>query len=347
MQGQLSPARDQLIEYVRELSTKLNNGEEVVIPENLKTVGTAVFVIFLGFFTARVLKSFLRFLLGTDDDDQTSGAGSSKGPATRLSIKFNDSVYTLKFTKDDFRNEEKPAKGLSVLSLKFAVSRELTPKILESRNKAAATATSIINPSKFTLIYDGQKLDDDTKYLTEYGIKNGAEIVVLFASPNQSQDVEQIDDEEEEEEEGESDSNTRRKRVRNRNSKKNKKNKKGLNKKKGKQSKTPEIDESKPTEFPAPAVTPLTPAEEIQKVLDELDSDILPLITEFIENTPKQADAREEEHHRISELVLLKMFMMDGIDASADPEVRQMRKDAINKMHKHLSSIDKANKAAA
>lgn len=38
------------------------------------------------------------------------------------------------------------------------------------------------------------------------------------------------------------------------------------------------------------------------------------------------------------------MFMMDGIDVSAGQEIRQKRKDAINTMHQHLSSIDQVYK---
>ncbi|KAF5093810.1 hypothetical protein D0Z00_003839 [Geotrichum galactomycetum] len=38
------------------------------------------------------------------------------------------------------------------------------------------------------------------------------------------------------------------------------------------------------------------------------------------------------------------MFLMDGIDVSAGPEIRQKRKDAINTMHKHLASIDTVHK---
>lgn len=268
-----------------------------------------------------MFKSLGNMLFGSDEEDEATGL--KRGVPVKLTIAYGKSTYDLEFTEDDFRNEEKPSKGLTVLSLKFIVSRILTPKILTNDtanngestvDTGSASAAKLINPSNFTLIHQGRKLIDDTKYLVDYKVKNGGKILVMVSNPERVAAAAA---------------------AATRAAPKPKKTK-------------AKVDESGtgssmqiPRAFP---VKPLTPSEEIQKVLDQVDKEIVPLITKFIQHPPESETARKEEHHRISELVLQKMFLMDGIDVSAGQEIRQQRKDAINSMHAHLESIDKIHK---
>lgn len=256
----------------------------------------------------------------SEDDGDSSSAipGLKRNVPTKISIVYGKSTYDLEFTADDFANEEKPAKGLTVLSLKFIVSRILTPKILTAdtanhgqreADSGANGGSKLINPNNFTLIYKGRKLTDDKQYLLDYKVKQGGKVLVMVSNPERVAAA--------------AAAATRSSKI---------------------SSSTGPATSGIPRRFP---VKPLTPSEEIKKVLEQLDAEIVPLITKFIEHPPESEQARKDEHHRISELVLQKMFMMDGIDASDDPTVRQQRKEAINTMHEHLASIDQVYKPPA
>lgn len=262
-----------------------------------------------------------------DSSDEGSSGSLKRGVPTNVALVYGKSTYELEFTDDDFASEERPEKGVTVLSLKFIASRILTPKILTNNtaNNGASTAAAgaagsgnkLINPSNFTLIHHGKKLLDDKKYLVDYKIKNGDKILVMVSNPERVAAA--------------AAAATRVQRTEKKTA--------SASKKSGSSKAT--SSNQIPRAFP---VKPLTPGEEIQKILDQLDKEILPLIQKFISHPPESESARKEEHHRISELVLQKMFLMDGIDVSASQEVRQQRKDAINTMHKHLASIDTVHK---
>ena len=104
-------------------------------------------------------------------------------------------------------------------------------------------------------------------------------------------------------------------------------------------------DDDAEHDFPVSAQKPLTPAEELAAVQAGVDAELVPLVTEF-EKTGVKAGAaeREEERHRLSELVLIRMFSLDGIDVSEDQALRAERKAMINAMHALLARIDKEGK---
>lgn len=335
----LNPATDKLAGLVSTAATKLNGGKEVEISdETVRSYAVGAFVIFLGFATTRMLRAALSSVFGLSRDELKAGA------PTAVQIEFNKRTYELVFTADDYANEAVPSEGVTVLSLKFMVSKLLTPKIYESKNKAAALASQIINPNQFRLTYAGEPLANDFDSLYKCGVKTGDTIKVKLDDPRKKQ--QQESDEDDEVDEDSEDQPAGRKRVRNK-AKKAKKAKKG--KKTGKKPAASSSGSADPEkeygDFPEPAVKPPTPQEEVDAILGDLERDIVPLMTEFIASPPADKTARDEEHHRLTELVLLKMFAMDGIDA-ADPEVRQYRKQAINKMHKYLGQLDQAKKDA-
>lgn len=92
---------------------------------------------------------------------------------------------------------------------------------------------------------------------------------------------------------------------------------------------------------PTPPPKPRTPREKVQDVLDVVEKDLQAPIEAFISSPPAKKEEREEVHRRLSELVLQKMFLLDDVDVSEDPELRQFRREVINKLHKYHDDLDK------
>lgn len=235
-----------------------------------------------------MFKSLGNMLFGDDEDEE--GTTVKRGVPLKLSIVYGKSTYELEFTEDDFSNEENPRKGLTVLSLKFIVSRILTPKILLNdvanngstvAENSANNGSKLINPNNFMLIHQGRKLKDDTKYLVDYRIKTGDKILVMVSNPERVAAAAAAA--------SRSSSSTSKSKTK---TSKSKKESTGVSDSNASSSTTI------PRKFP---VKPLTPEQEIQKVLDQLDREVVPLITKFIANPPETEAARKEEHHRISE----------------------------------------------
>lgn len=226
-----------------------------------------------------MFKSLGNMIFGDSSDDNGT---LKRGVPTKVSLVYGKASYKLEFTDDDFASEERPEKGVTVISLKFIASRILTPKILTNNTAnngsstaeagAAGSGNKLINPNNFTLIHQGKKLLDDKKYLVDYKVKDNDKILVMVSNPERVAAA--------------AAAATRTQKAE----------KKVSNKKKASigGSSTGQI----PRAFP---VKPLTPEQEIQKILDQLDKEILPHLEKFISHPPETEAARKEEHHRISE----------------------------------------------
>lgn len=105
----------------------------------------------------------------------------------------------------------------------------------------------------------------------------------------------------------------------------------------------PAAASSSPSPSPAPKVQ-LTPREKIQEALDYVKRELEEPINKFVKSPPKDADQRTDQHRRLSEMVLQKMFALDDVDVSEDPDLRTFRKEAINKFHNYHAALDKAKK---
>lgn len=102
---------------------------------------------------------------------------------------------------------------------------------------------------------------------------------------------------------------------------------------------------SSSTASPSPGPKPqLTPREKIQEALDFVKRELEEPINKFVKSPPKDADQRTDQHRRLSEMVLQKMFALDDVDVSEDPDLRSFRKEAINKFHNYHAALDKAKK---
>lgn len=212
-----------------------------------------------------------------------------KSVPKKVTLVYGNASYELEFSEDDFNAETDPSRGITVRSLKFIASRILTPKILTgstanggsrvaeagSAPKAGSSA-KLINPSNFTLIYRGKKLLNDSKYLGDYNIRDGDKILVMVSDPERVAAAAAAATRILKSSDGS--------------------NSKSKPKSKSESNSTAQI----PRAFP---VRTLTPEEQIQKVLDQVEEQIVPLIKKFTDTPPSSEQALKEEHHKISEYV--------------------------------------------
>ncbi len=85
---------------------------------------------------------------------------------------------------------------------------------------------------------------------------------------------------------------------------------------------------------------PLTGDQKIDAVLKSTEETILPLINKFVDSPPEDEEAKKEQHRRLGELVLTKLFSLDEVDTSGNPGLRQKRKEAVNTLHGYHAKID-------
>jgi BAG domain len=92
---------------------------------------------------------------------------------------------------------------------------------------------------------------------------------------------------------------------------------------------------------PTPPPKPRSPREKVQDVLDSVEQTLKGPVEKFIKEPPSREEGREEQHRRLSELVLQKMFLLDDVEVGEDPDLRQFRRQVINKLHKYHADLDR------
>ncbi|GAO48350.1 hypothetical protein G7K_2523-t1 [Saitoella complicata NRRL Y-17804] len=110
---------------------------------------------------------------------------------------------------------------------------------------------------------------------------------------------------------------------------------------------TPQAPPKAPTPTPkAVPPTPKTPSEQIDHYLNETNTLYLPAINAFCSNPPSDEKKRKDTHLRLSETILGRLLMFDGIDVSEDGTgaLRQKRKDAVKYTQGLLDRLDRAVK---
>lgn len=336
-------------------------------------------------------KKFTGALFGDDSAESSSSASSSSasnagettsaaassfinnilpghGPDSVV-LQYNTFVFQITFSPDDFDAEEDPSSGITVRSLKFLVSRLLTPKIMADSSETSSTASAVrklykkkngagiilidsndlvtasgksrpVDVNKFMLIYNGKKLEDGGKSLKAYGVKDGGKIEVFVSKPEAMYAAAAAAD--------------RQKKATSGNGKKGKK---GGAKKQQQQQQQPagfNISEI-PRKFPVPTqpVALKTEREKIADVQTFINEKVVPLLDAFVANVPDDKEKRRDDHRMISETILQKMLVLDGIDTSQEDDkeleegvlpLRQTRKEAVNKMNRYLAQADEAMK---
>ncbi|KAG5358102.1 hypothetical protein CJU89_4600 [Yarrowia sp. B02] len=95
----------------------------------------------------------------------------------------------------------------------------------------------------------------------------------------------------------------------------------------------------------APPKEKLSPHQQIDKTLRDTETELGPLINKYIEESKAGtvgAVAPKEQHRRLCEMVLQRQFTLDDVETNGDPEIRALRKQAVNKMHQYHESLDEA-----
>jgi hypothetical protein len=319
------------------------------LPERVQSLGTPVAVIALGFVTATVVKTVLRRTLHLNEFDAANSGGAAAAGTTvsgknKIYVIFNDEQYEFALPAN--------LATITLAEFKEQLAAFLTPMALAARGKAMLGAGDVLPAARFAFTAAPDTSGDrrtplpagcaeDAKPLAQIPslVKKGSFMLVdEAAAPAPEKEVDEITRIYEEILEKENQQQQRRKR-RNNNNKKNKKGGKKNNK-----TANDDANEDIDHDFPVSAQKPLTPAEELAAVQAGVETELAPLVATFEKEGGTAAmanSAREEERHRLSELVLIRMFSLDGIDVSGDPALRAERKTMINAMHALLARIDK------
>ncbi|KAF5096839.1 hypothetical protein D0Z00_002640 [Geotrichum galactomycetum] len=322
------------------------------LPERVQSLGTPVAVIALGFVTATVIKTVLRKTLHLDEFDAANSKSTPAAAGTTATIvRGKNKIYVI--FNDEQYEFALPANltTTTLAEFKQQLAAFLTPMALAARGKAMLGSGDVLPAARFSFTAAPDTSGDrrtplpaggpeDSKPLAQISslVKRGSFMLVDEAVPSApEQEVDEITRMYEEILEKENQQQQRRKR---RNNKKN-------NKKGGKKANKANDDANEPGDydFPVSVQKPLTPAEELAAVQVGVDTELVPLVATFEKDGAAMASpARDDERHRLSELVLIRMFSLDGIDVSEDPALRAERKTMINAMHALLARIDKVGK---
>ncbi|CAN6664118.1 hypothetical protein TRVA0_035S01398 [Trichomonascus vanleenenianus] len=197
------------------------------------------------------------------------GLATPDPPPASVIAHMGSKRYKIEFDEEDSESEKGPTVGF------------LRAKIAET---IAAKRENV------TLVHAGRKLNDDSQYLLDCGVKTDAQVLVIASN--------------------------RPKRVKVRAG--------------------PQKSAPKP------------PKERIQGVLESVkEQGIDTMLAQFKEDVRREdypLAKAEEDHRKLNELVLQKMFSLDDIDVSEDQELRKFRKEVINLLHSLHNQIDEAYK---
>lgn len=188
------------------------------------------------------------------------------------------------------------------------------------RNRVAQ-AIEVTKAQRVKLLYKGQQLKDDQKSCRSYNLKNQSEIMAVVSEP--------IDESESDEENNEA---GKKKRVRNR---------KG--KKKGGKSDpkfSPGSGTSR-TASPIPSAGPKGPKEKLQEISNYFQSEIMPLVDDFMTHPPTEQKKRDFEKLKLDETIMREvMLKLDAVETEGNPDIRQMRKDLVKTAQDTLNELD-------
>ncbi|KAF4555671.1 BAG domain-containing protein [Elsinoe fawcettii] len=286
---------------------------------------------------------------------QLSGRWSpfARSPTENGQTKVSDADYSYITTEDlqkgDYDRDSGPPRETDVLTIKnkktkypvhfpaYSIDRgELT--IGDVRKEASKKLGCDVRRIK--LLHRGKKLNDDQRSCREEGLRDGLDIMCVtgdtIIEPDSSSDSEGGLDA------GEA-GGEQPKRKRNRN-----RNKKKKNKKRGD---TADVDglavpgsESSRTASPKPPPTPKTPIDKLNALHDTMRS-FIPLVGNYVSNTPTDPKERDFEHKKLSETILAQILLkLDAVETD-EPEARARRKELVRETQKLLNDLDAAKAA--
>ena len=100
-----------------------------------------------------------------------------------------------------------------------------------------------------------------------------------------------------------------------------------------------------PSPAPLPTKKPTTPAEMIDSIQANFDSNLHPLVRSFLANPPVEQRARDLEYKKLSESILAQVLLkLDGVETMGDEVLRGRRKDMVKRVQGVLNELDAAGK---
>lgn len=89
----------------------------------------------------------------------------------------------------------------------------------------------------------------------------------------------------------------------------------------------------------------LSASQQIERILEDVNSNMGSRITRFVDAAPASAKEREDEHRILAETILAKTIELDNVEVD-ESEERAMRKEAIGKLQQFHKKIDEAKARA-
>jgi hypothetical protein len=88
----------------------------------------------------------------------------------------------------------------------------------------------------------------------------------------------------------------------------------------------------------------LTGSERIQELRAQNETGLYPIIDAFTSNPPKEKEAREDHHTRLTETLMAVMLQLDAVETDGNPALRAERKEFVKEMQVRFDALDKAVK---
>jgi len=96
-----------------------------------------------------------------------------------------------------------------------------------------------------------------------------------------------------------------------------------------------------PAPSPQPEIKklPLTPFQQIEAVWEGIVANLHPLVNDFLQNPPADADKRADTHRSLTETMMGEILKLDSME-TGEPEVRARRKEVVKQIQETLDSLD-------
>jgi hypothetical protein len=88
---------------------------------------------------------------------------------------------------------------------------------------------------------------------------------------------------------------------------------------------------------------PLTSNEKIQQVWDGVVANLHPLVDDFLQDPPADAERRADVHRRLTETMMGELLKLDSVESN-ESEVRARRKEVVRQIQGTLDRLDRVLK---
>lgn len=100
-----------------------------------------------------------------------------------------------------------------------------------------------------------------------------------------------------------------------------------------------------PTPQPQPPRKPNTPAEVLEQISDNFNTQFLPQVRAFMAHPPAEAKTRDFEYKKLSEAILTQVIMkLDEVETEGNEALRAKRKELVKETQAYLTDLDRIGK---